>query len=53
MRRLPRPNRPQATRCRARIAGIFCRKARNAAIDVIGCAVHQKPRKAKPVMLSQ
>ena len=48
MRQRPRRNRPQAIKCRARIAGIFCRKTQNAVTAAIGCAAQHKPRKAKP-----
>ena len=42
-----------AIKCRARIAGIFCRKTRNAATAAIGCAAQHKPRKAKRATWSQ
>jgi len=53
MRLLPARNRPQAIKCRARIAGIFCRKTLNAAIAAIGCVEQHGRRKAKQATLSR
>ena len=47
MRLLPDRNRPQAIKCRARIAGIFCRKTRNAATAAIGCAAQHETAEGK------
>ena len=53
MRQRSNPNQLQAIKCRARIAGIFCRKTPNAATAAIGCAAQHKLRKAKQATWSQ
>ena len=47
MRPLPNRNRPQAIKRRARIAGIFCRKTRNAATAAIGCGAQLETAEGK------
>ncbi len=47
MRQPPARSQPQAIKCRARIAGIFCRKTRNAVTAAIGCAARHETAEGK------